>query len=78
MHGGELQKMTYLPAKTCENADLFASSLTEVKTFESLGKLVAQFITISRDEEISDANRETWRRSFNTASKKGKLEEPGR
>ena len=68
--GGELQKMTYLAAKTCENAEVFASNLEGVKTIESLGKLVSQFITISRDEEISEANRETWCRSFNTAAAK--------
>ena len=62
--------MTYLADKTCEKARTFATNLEDVETSESLGKLVSQFITISRDEGISESNRDTWRRSFKTASDK--------
>ena len=65
--GEELQRKTYLAAKTCESADAFGLSMSAVKNVESLGRLVSQFITISRDEEVSESNRETWCMSFKTS-----------
>ena len=62
--GEELQKKTYLAARTCESANSFGASMSAVKNVDSLGKLVSQFITISRDEEVSESNRETWCMSF--------------
>ena len=65
--GEELQKKTHIAAKTCESADAFGVSMSSARNAESLGRLVSQFITISRGEEVSESNRETWCLSFKTS-----------
>ena len=49
---------------TQDEARKFEEQVKKLKTVEDLGRVISTFITVSRDEEMSTYNRDTWRRAF--------------
>ena len=62
--GSTIQRKAHLAVTTQNEASKYKDKFKAVSGIEDLGKIISTFITVSRDEEMSSVNRDTWCRAF--------------
>ena len=61
---GTIARVAHQAVTTQDEARKFGEKLKKISDLEELGSVISTFITVSRGEEMSSSNRDTWCRAF--------------
>ena len=68
--GSAIDRKSHQAATAQHEAQLFEDRVAKISNIDLLGKAISTFITVSRDEEMSSGNRDTWCRAFREGIKR--------